>query len=182
PPPPVPRPPETRADPSLPLPPPPMPAPPPIRQAERLPGLYLPEGFQFTPPQRQAQPRQGLRGLDLSLGPTIGRMTPEPQMDVRGAQVGPDWRNAFRRWLEEHKRYPEAAIVLGQSGSPRVHLVVSPDGRVTSVQLTRRSGSVWLDAGLVGLFNGARLPPFPPGADPSGVRIDFTMHYILIRN
>ena len=184
PPPAPPRPPE-RDQAALPLPPPPMPAPPQTRQAERLPGLWLPHGPLLSPapsPPQLAQPRQGLRGLDLSLGPTVGRMTPEPQMDVRGAQVGPDWRNAFRRWLEEHRRYPQEAVVLGQQGITRIQIVAAPDGRVIGARLVRRSGSVWLDHNTESLFRGARLPPFPPGADPNGVNIDLTIHYILIRN
>jgi TonB family protein len=63
-----------------------------------------------------------------------------------------------------------------------VELLVEPDGRVRSARLLRRSGSVWLDAGTLTLFRGARLPPFPPGADPSGVTVDLTINYILIRN
>lgn len=187
PPPPVPEQPaprEQRQAEQLPLPPPPVPEPPPARRAERLPGLWLPQGPQLTPappsPPRTAQ--QGLRGLDLTLGPVVGRMTPEPQMQVRGAQVGTDWRNAFRRWLEEHKRYPEAAVVLGHQGITRILIVAAPDGRVLGARLVRRSGSIWLDANTEGLFRGARLPPFPPGADPSGVTIDLTIHYILIRD
>lgn len=170
---------------SLPL-PPAVPRPPATRQAERLPGLWLPEGAQLNPPapprSAAAPSRQGLRGLDLSLGPAVGRMTPEPEARIRGAQVGPDWRNAFRRWLEEHKRYPEAAVILGQQGTTRIEMVVAPDGRVLGARLTRRSGSVWLDANTESMFRGAVLPPFPPGADPKGVTVDLTIHYVLIRN
>jgi TonB family protein len=176
---------------ALPLPPPALPAPPArqppaARQADRLPGLYLPQGPQLTPrpePPRTAtaQPRpQGLRGLDLSLAPVIGRLTPEPEAQVRGAQVGTDWRNAFRRWLEENKRYPEAAVVLRQQGTTRIEIVAAPDGRVLGARLIRRSGSVWLDANTESMFRGAVLPAFPPGADPRGVTIDLTIHYILI--
>jgi TonB family protein len=169
---------------ALPLPPPPMPPPPATRQAERLPGLFLPGLPQLTPetPPRQAQPRpQGLRGMDLSLGPSVGRMTPEPELEVRGAEVGPDWRNAFHRWIREHWRYPQAAAVLGQEGMSRVRMTVSPDGRVLGVTLVTPSGSIWLDATSVSLFRGATIPPFPPGADPRGVTIDLRMHYVLIR-
>jgi TonB family protein len=191
-----PRPPEApRLAETLPLPPPPMPAPPaprpqPQQQAqpqptpptERLPGLYLPSVPQFAAPGMAERRPQGLRGLDLSLGPTVGRMTPEPQMEIRGAQVGTDWRNAFRRWLEEHKRYPQEAVVLNQQGITRIQILAAPDGRVVGAKLVRRSGSIWLDNNTEQLFRGARLPPFPPGADANGVTIDLTIHYILIRN
>ena len=178
----------------LPVPPPPAPPPRPQRDAaltapprparplppaERLPGLYLPDARDLQPP-RPPGPR---RGLDLSPGqlPRAGRDTPEPEAAVRGAQVGPDWRNALRQWWEDHKRYPEGAAVLGEEGTARVELIVDPDGRVRSAKLLRRSGSVWLDAGTMSLFRGAKLPPFPAGADPGGVVVDWTINYRIIR-
>jgi len=98
---------------------------------------------------------------------------------VRGARVGPNWLNAFSAWVEERKRYPEAAALLGQQGSSRVEVLAAPDGQVRAVRLTRSSGSPWLDAALINMFRGARLPSFPPGSDPGGITINFTMHYIL---
>lgn len=186
PPPPAPPPPQESPQAQAALAAPPRPARPRPAPAQRLPGLYLPEGLAMppVPPRQPAPPRpDAARPLDLSLGrmPSTGRASPEPEAEVRGAQVGPDWRNAFRRWLEEHKRYPEAARVLGQEGTTRIELIVDPDGRVRTMRLLRRSGSIWLDAGTVSLFRGANLPPFPPGADPSGVTVDLTIHYILIR-
>jgi TonB family protein len=179
----------------LPLPPPP-PAPPrdaprvepvPTPAPQRLPGIYMPEALALSRPQpprpTPSRPEAPRRRLDLALGPLPppGRFSVEPETDVRGAKVGPDWRNAFRRWLDENKRYPENARVVGDQGTNRVELQVTPDGRVRSARLVRQSGSVWLDAGTLSLFRGANLPPFPPGADPAGVTVDLTIHYILIR-
>ncbi len=187
---------ELLPEPALPMPPPPAPpsptrerSPPPPATAQRpnqpLPGLYLPEGLTMAPRQQAARPRpNGSRApLDLSLDQlaTVGRASPEPQAEVRGAQVGPDWRNAFRRWLEENKRYPENARVVNEQGTNRVEILAGPDGRVRGARLLRQSGSVWLDAGTLSLFRGAVLPAFPPGADPNGVIVDLTIHYILIR-
>ena len=157
---------------------PPRPARPP---SERLPGLYLPDA-RLNPAPSRPQPQR--RGLDLSPPSAMrqpGRDSPDAQLSVRGAQVGPDWRNAFRRWMDEHGRYPTNAAVVGEQGTTRIELIVEPDGRVRSGRLVRRSGSVWLDAGTVSLFRNAVLPPFPPGADPAGVTIDLTINYILIR-
>ena len=56
---------------------------------------------------------------------------------------------------------------------------VYPDGRVTSVELETKSGSVWLDLALQALFRGARLPPLHDENEP--ITFNFTMHYILIR-
>jgi TonB family protein len=174
--------------------PPPAPAPPqreaaltapprPLRPAppERLPGIYVPNARLNPLPPQPEPPR---RGLDLSPPSAMrqpGRESPDAQLSVRGAQIGPDWRNAFRRWMDEHGRYPTNAAVVGEQGTTRIELIVEPDGRVRSGKLVRRSGSVWLDAGTVSLFRNAVLPPFPPGADPAGVTIDLTINYVLVR-
>lgn len=183
---------------AMPLPPPPPPAPrqdrpqqeatviapprPARPPAERLPGIWMPQAMQLAPPpQPRAQGQR--RSLDLALGSLAapGRNSPEPQVSVRGAEVGPDWRNAFRRWLEENVRYPANAAVVGDEGTNRIQLLVSPDGRVRGWKLLRRSGSVWLDAGLETPFRNAVLPPFPPGADPEGVEVNLTVHWSIIR-
>ena len=199
-PPPPPPPPDAAA---LPLPPPPPPAPRPDRPqqeatviapprparpapqppAERLPGLWLPEGARLAPSPSPRPDTAARRGLDLSLGSlaVTGRTGPEPQVSIRGAEVGPDWRNAFRRWLDENVRYPANAAAVGDEGVNRIQVMVSPDGRVKSWRLLRRSGSVWLDAGLEGPFRNAVLPAFPPGADPEGVEINLTVHWNIIR-
>jgi TonB family protein len=175
---------EVRPEPALPLPPPPAPPAPPApattaqRPEPRLPGLYLPQGLSMAPAPRPNAPRPPL-DLRLDQLAVIGRASPEARAEVRGAEVGPDWRNAFRRWLEENKRYPENARVVGEQGTNRVEIIAGPDGRVRGARLLRQSGSVWLDAGTLGLFRGAVLPAFPPGADPKGVTIDLTIHYVL---
>ena len=158
---------------------PPKPARPP--SSEPLPGIFLPGARNLQPmPQLSPGPR---RGLDLSPGQFArpGRDSPEPQISVRGANVGPDWYSAFRRWWIDHRRYPANAALVGQEGPATVEMVLAPDGRVRSVRLVRPSGSVWLDAGAVSQFRGAVLPALPPGADPSGVTLTFTINYILIR-
>lgn len=158
---------------------PPRPARP--RPSEPLPGLLLPEARNLQPaPPRPAGRRPG---LDLSPGrwSEPGRNSPEPEILVRGAPVGTDWRNAVRRWWEDNRRYPPNAALVGEEGTATVELIVAPDGRVQSARLLRRSGSVWLDAGAVSQFRGAVLPALPPGADPSGTTISWTINYIIIR-
>jgi TonB family protein len=143
----------------------------------------MPEAARLAPTPMPRPEAQARRGLDLSLGSlaVAGRTGAEPQLSVRGAEVGPDWRNAFRRWLDENVRYPANAAAVGDEGINRIQLLVSPDGRVRSWKLVRRSGSVWLDAGLEMPFRNAVLPPFPPGADPNGVEINLTVHWHIIR-
>jgi TonB family protein len=172
------------------------PPPPPQQQAQRPaperqaapafpPGaFFLPEGVPFGRPQPEAPAgRPQARGLDLTVDPRFaqGRAAADPQLRVTGAQVGADWRAAFRRWLDQNIRYPRRAIELQESGSVRVRVVAAPDGRVLSVRLMMPSGSPSLNIGTTFPFEGASLPPFPPPADPNGVTIDLTVNYILVR-
>ncbi|MFC7477686.1 TonB family protein [Dankookia sp. GCM10030260] len=156
------------------------PAPPP---SEQLPGLWLPDAARLAPSPSQRPQSQARRGMDLSLNSlsVIGRNQPEPQVSIRGATVGDDWRRGFRRWLDENVRYPANAAAVGDEGVNRIQLLVAPDGRVKSWRIVRRSGSVWLDAGLEGPFRNAVLPAFPPGADPDGVEVNLTVHWNIIR-
>jgi TonB family protein len=142
----------------------------------------MPEGFALNQPAQPAG-RPQARGLDLTVDPRIieGRATSDPQLRVTGAQVGADWRAAFRQWLDENIRYPRRAIELGESGSVRVLVTAAPDGTVRNVRLVGASTSPSLNLGTVMPFQGARLPAFPPPADPNGVTVELTVNYILIR-
>jgi len=145
----------------------------------------MPDGFQLgrpaepTPPQGRPQ----AQGLDLRVDPRFfeGRASSDPQVRVSGAEVGADWRAAFRRWLDENIRYPARAIELRESGSVRVQVIAEPDGTVRSVRLVMPSGSPSLNLATTLPFSGARLPAFPPPADPKGVTIDLQVNYVLIR-
>ena len=71
--------------------------------------------------------------------------------------------------------------VMDVCGAPALtaRVVVNPNGHVTSVDLTMRSGSQWLDMALVALFRDRDVPPPPDKTEPTIV--NFTMRYILIR-
>lgn len=181
PPPPAPRPVRPQQEAAITAPPrPAQPAPPPT---ERLPGLWLPDGARLAPAPSARPDSAARRGLDLSLNSlsVIGRNQPEAQVSIRGAEVNDDWRKGFRRWLDENIRYPANAAAVGDEGVNRIQVLVAPDGRVKSWRIVRRSGSVWLDAGLEGPFRNAVLPAFPPGADPDGVEVNLTVHWNIIR-
>jgi len=179
--------------PAVPRPAPPTPAQPapsqpaPAQPAPRFPpgAFFMPDGFQLgrpadpTPPQGRPQ----AQGLDLRVDPRFfeGRTSSDPQVRVSGAEVGADWRAAFRRWLDENIRYPARAIELRESGNVRVQVIAEPDGTVRSVRLVMPSGSPSLNLATTLPFSGARLPAFPPPADPKGVTIDLQVNYVLIR-
>ena len=57
-----------------------------------------------------------------------------------------------------------------------VLVVADPDGRVRSVELDRKSGSIWLDMALLSMFRDAHLPPRYAGqvAGPASLVFAFT--------
>ena len=174
-------------------PPPPKPSPanpsqpqtwPPIRQAAPArPPSDFPAPMDFSlggPPAAPGDAALGRPLLSLTL-PHRGPADPTPYSMDTDADVGTDWRNALSQWVEEHSYYPNQAAEMHQQGSVRVLVTTLPNGRVTSVELERGSGSPWLDLALEGMFRGAKLPPLPKSAGDQPVPFHFTMHYILIR-
>lgn len=166
----------------LPLPPPPPPpAPPPQAQeqtAQRVPPLDL----TLRPPIRLGEPGRSTaprRGLDLSPGSNLPGPGEVEQLRVRGAEAGPDWRAAFRQWLDQNLRYPREAIDLREQGPVTVRINTGPDGRVRGVELRSASRSIHLNFYSQHVFRGAQLPPFPPGSAEEQVTIDLTINYIL---
>ncbi len=193
---------------NLPLPPPPTPPAPPQRQPQQqapqrqtpqrqapqqqapqqqaqpnLPGIWVPGGVQLGRPAAPPAGRPQARGTDTTVDPRFleGRPRTDPSVRVTGAQVGADWRAAFRRWLDQNLSYPERAVALGEDGVVRVVVTAAPDGTVRNVRLVGPSTSPSLNFGTTFPFQGARLPAFPPGADPNGVTIELTVNYVLIR-
>jgi TonB family protein len=172
---------------ALPLPPSVPPPPPPRQQTAQaprpsLPGVWAPDGVVLGRPAAPPPGRPQGRGLDLSVDPRQleGRASRDPTLNVTGAQVGADWRAAFRRWLDQNLGYPEGAIIRNEQGTVRVQILANPDGTVRSVRLAGPSTSPSLNSGTTQPFAGARLPAFPPGSDPNGVQVELTVRYVLI--
>jgi TonB family protein len=147
-----------------------------------MPGIWAPDGVQLGRPATPPAGRPQARGLDLSVDPRQmeGRARRDPTLNVTGAQVGADWRAAFRRWLDQNLGYPEGAALRNEQGTVRVLVTAGPDGTVRSVRLVGPSTSPSLNSGTTLPFAGARLPAFPPGSDPNGVQVELTVRYMLI--
>jgi TonB family protein len=162
---------------ALPLPPP---APPPPPRVEVTPGRE-PLDLTSRPPIRLGQPAAPQRGLDMRPGASLPGPGDVENLRVRGAQAGPDWRNAFRQWLDRTLRYPREAAELGEQGPVLVRITTGADGRVRRVELRQGARSIFLNHYSQAVFRGATLPAFPPGTAEEEVTIDLTINYILHR-
>ncbi|NKE19225.1 TonB family protein [Neoroseomonas oryzicola] len=166
----------------VPLPPPPPPPPPPSPAQPQQQPLDLtdrpPIRLGENDPSRARAPQ---RGLDLRPGATIPGPGDVENLRVRGAQAGPDWRNAFRAWLDRNLRYPREAADLGEEGPVTVRITTGADGRVRGVELRSASRSIYLNYYSQAVFRGANLPPFPPGTAEEQVTIDLTINYYIVR-
>jgi len=184
-----------------PLPLPPTPTPPtraasrPLpRPAPRAPTFPTPTPFAslpFAPPPRQTpnQTNHGGRGLDLSVGPealnSLGappRTTNGMNADIRveGAEVGNDWIEQLHEWWDRHSFYPQQAIVNDEDGVVEIHMVITRDGRVESVEIVSGSGSRWLDMAGVSVFRNAHLRPFPLSTPEPRADVYAFLLYILV--
>ncbi len=194
---PPPQPPPPPAAPTAELPPPPPPPPPrpqqqaaptPPRQVQpprpqSFPQLdYIPGPFTAGPPAPPLPSgRPGDRSERDQAGmPGRGRLDANPSSDLQASRnLGPDWRNLFRRWVDDHKRYPTNAVAMGHQGPVTVRIDIGTDGRVRTVTMVGPNSSPFLNSNLMNMFRNAQLPPLPPGADPAGETIVFTMRYVL---
>jgi len=116
----------------------------------------------------------------FSYGPVRrGAENNSPFGDIDDDNGGPDWRNLLSRWVQQHAYYPPEAIANNEEGYAKVHVEADAGGRVRSVELIGRSGSIWLDMALQSLFRDQKIPQVPGGTTP--IVFNFTMHYIIIR-
>ncbi|MBP0444616.1 energy transducer TonB [Roseomonas sp. SSH11] len=192
---------------ALPMPPPPMPEPPaapPEAAAARPAPTPRQQQAQARPRPAPSNPFAG--ALDLSQGGPISlgrpappasdraarrnqdsgtatgraeRGTPSPEMRFKGADPGASWWASVVGFANSRKYYPRQAAMMGEDGSTTVRFIVHRDGRVTDLQVIRRSGSYLLDAAWLGVFRGATLPPFPPGTQGDSTEVEFTLNYVL---
>ena len=129
-------------------------------------------------------------GIDLALGPLARNSngavprnpaTPQPMVQIEGADLGDDWLRALHEWWNRHGYYPRQAAAQGEDGTTRLRVRVERSGRVREVTLEMRSGSQWLDMGSLAIFRDAMLPPFPPSTPQNEATLYLTLNFILIR-
>jgi len=97
---------------------------------------------------------------------------------ANGANHGNGWTGKLKQWWDQHSFYPEEASQSDEGGDVKVHIVIAPDGQVTSVQVVHGSGSSVLDKAAVDVFRNARLAPFPPGTPAPPADVEVSLHYL----
>lgn len=135
-------------------------------------------------PNRAPPPRGSVasRAIDLSPGaPKTGPNRAEAFYDARAAKVGADWANGLAAYWRRHRFYPRQAAENGDDGTVQVELVVNRQGKVESVEISRRSGSPWLDMAALSTWRNAQLAPFPAENMDPRVTLTLTINYILLR-
>ena len=103
----------------------------------------------------------------------------EPAVRVEGAVLGPDWIKQLQAWWDKHAFYPGEAAQKDVSGTVKVHIVVQPDGEVSTIRLDEASGSKFLNNAAYLAFRDAHLHPFPPGTPAPQADVHITLHYVL---
>ena len=83
----------------------------------------------------------------------------------------------LKQWWDQNSFYPREASQTNEGGNVRVHIAISGDGRVTSIELVQSSGSSVLDVAALAVFRNARLPSLPPGTPPQPADVVVTLHY-----
>jgi protein TonB len=93
------------------------------------------------------------------------------------ANNGAAWMGKLKQWWDQHSFYPKEASQTNEGGNVKVHIVIAPDGQVTSIEVVQGSGLSVLDAAAVAVFRNAHLPPFPPGIPAQPADVVVTLHY-----
>jgi TonB family protein len=89
----------------------------------------------------------------------------------------PGLMRQLQAWWDAHAYYPRHASNNDEGGTVKVHLVILPDGRIWTVDVTESSGSHSLDTAGATVFRGGSVRPFPKGEPQAD--IDISLHYVL---
>jgi protein TonB len=161
----------------------PAPAPSPFTQLLRGSDFFLPRR---PPPAEASPPAQERRALNLALG-GAERYSAAPEsrhqndldadVQVSGAEVGTDWMQQLHVWWVEHRRYPEQAIKMHESGTVVIRFDVDRNGWTSGAEILQHSGSQWLDMQTMATFGHAHLPPLPPTTPQDHATLTLTVRY-----
>jgi protein TonB len=189
PPPPVPEPPPAVLEPtppaleapvatSEPPPPPPVPVKPAVKKPKPVPRHQeLPQPSQAYLP---SAPSQSPAAPSPVAPQTAMAATPVPA-PVPSPEATAGYRALLSAWLENHKRYPDAARQRGEEGRAVLRFSVDRSGRVLDFAVTSTSGYPDLDQSVEEMMRGATLPPFPAGISQPRMDVSVTIRFSLRR-
>ena len=122
----------------------------------------------------QCQVKQSEHCLVDLVRSNVHRRTPGPP-DRSSEPAATNVKHADRLTLTSF--YPKEASQTNDGGNVKVHIVIAPDGQVTSIEVVQGSGLSVLDAAALAVFRNAHLPPFPPGMPAPPADVVLTLHY-----
>lgn len=159
----------------IPVPPPPPPMPqvhPPTQQ------VHPPAAQMHTQPQRVAIRSTVSRATANPAGaPTHATEGQDAAGRASGANNGAAWMGKLKQWWDQRSFYPKEASQTNEGGNVKVHILIAPDGQVTSIEVVQGSGSSVLDAAALAVFRNAHLPPLPAGTPAQPADVVVTLHY-----
>ena len=83
----------------------------------------------------------------------------------------------LQAWWDVHAYYPKHASNNDEGGTVKVHLQITPNGKIFSISVAESSGSKTLDAAGLSAFRSGALQPFPEGQPEAD--LDLSLHYVL---
>ena len=155
-----------------PPPPPPTPAPAPMPVPPAPPPVA-----QTHPPSAPPQRAAAHAPANPAGAPGHAPAGQNAEGGASAANNGAAWMGKLQQWWDQHSFYPKEASQTNEGGNVKVHIVIAPDGQVTSIELVQGSGLSVLDAAAVAVFRNAQLPPFPPGTPAQPADVVVTLHY-----
>jgi TonB family protein len=161
-----------------------VPPPPPVQQAEIQPPtpVSAPDVPPPPPPVAQVHPPPAPPQRAAARAPVnpAGAHAPAGQNGAGRANAGSNgtaWMGKLKQWWDQHSFYPKEASQTNEGGNVKVHIIIAPDGQITSIEVVQSSGLSVLDAAAVAVFRNAHLPPFPPGTPAQPAVVVVTLHY-----
>ena len=89
-----------------------------------------------------------------------------------------DLMRQLQAWWDMHAYYPKHASNNDEAGTVKIHLQITPNGKIFSVAVAESSGSKTLDAAGLSAFRTGAVRPFPESEGEAD--IDLSLHYVLL--
>jgi TonB family protein len=88
-----------------------------------------------------------------------------------------DLLRELQAWWDVHAYYPKHASNNDEAGAAKIHLQITPNGKIFSVALVDSSGSKTIDAAALSAFRTGAVHPFPESEGEAD--LDLSVHFVL---